>query len=224
MTAGRVTFGIGVGELFRVGFAGLRSHPGPLLVSAAITLGTYLAFRIPAQTALDGGRLVQSVVLDLVGLVSAGVVALPWYAVSLAVARGEPAEPARILVAGPLVSQAVASVWFWAGILLGMRYLYGLPALFVLVLYAFHGFAVADGTPSGLQALGWSVRLGEGRRVGIFAIGVLFLLFNMAGATALGTGVGPLTIAVTAIALLVTTNVTMVAGAHLYTILEAARD
>lgn len=223
MTTDRVAFGVGVGELFRRGVTGLRSRPWPLLATAAATLGTYLAFRIPAQLAFDQGRLLASVLIDLAGLTVAGVVALPWYAVSLAVARGEEPRLAGQLVPSRLTAQAVASIWFWAGVLVGMRYLFGLPALAFLVLYAFHGFSVADGATSGLRALGSSVRLGEGRRVGVFAVGFLFLLFNLAAAIALGTGVDPLTITVTALALLVTTNVTMVAGAHLYTVLEEGR-
>ena len=220
MTTRDETFGIGIGELSRAGVAGGRARPLALAVSAAATLGTYLAFRLPAQAASVRGEAMRSLVLDLTGLLLAGMVALPWYSISLAVARGEEIDLTRVLTLPRLAAQAVASFWFWAGALRGLRYLYGIPALVVLVLYAFHGFAVADGAPSGLRALGTSVRLGEGRRVGIFAIACLFLLLNLVGAIALGTGVDALSVAVTAVALLVTTNVTMVAGARLYLALE----
>lgn len=213
------TFGISVAAVFRSGIVGFFKNPGPLFVAAMATLATYAAFRIPAQAALDDDLIVRSIALDLVGLVVAGVVAYPWYSFSLDVADGKPID-----VRKPLQSfwwirpQLVASIFFWAGVLLGFRYLFGLVSILVVILYAFAGFVLADGKQrSGLKALGTSVALGEGKRIGLVAIASLFLLFNMFGAISLGFGlVNAMTIGLAIIGLAVTTSATMVGGAVVY--------
>ena len=49
------TFGIGLGELFRAGVNGYRHNLAVLSVAGALTLATYLAFRLQAQAALAAG-------------------------------------------------------------------------------------------------------------------------------------------------------------------------
>lgn len=218
MSDGPATFGVGVGEALGAGVRGLRSAPLPLLTAGAATLGVYLAFRLPSQSAADAGQTIRSIVLDLLGLILGGVVSLAWFSYALDADRGVPVE-LRKPFARPMAfwDQGVASFWFWAAVLFGLRYLYGIPSLIAVVFYAFYGFVIADGqATSGLRALGTSVRLGEGRRIGLFAFAVLLLMINLFGAIAVGYGVRPLTIALTFLGVLVTTNVSLVTGARIY--------
>lgn len=223
MAAKNVTFGVSFGEVFFSGLRGYFAHFGPLSAAAALTLGTYLAFRLQAQAAIAADDVVRSVLLDLAGLVAASIVAYPWYCYALNADAGGPIDvgfPWRNL--RRLSSQAVASFWFWAGILLGMRYLLGLPAIVVVLLYAFYGFVIADGAADGgLTALGTSVRMSEGRRIGLFAVAGLFFVFNLFGAIAVGFTVNPLTVALAIAGLVITTNITMVSGARLYRLLQS---
>ncbi len=218
MTTRSQTFGISVGSIFATGIRGFLANPIPIFLAGAATIGVYLAFRIPAQAAADEGRLIISLALDLTGLVVASVVSYPWYSYALAAGDGKPVD-----VAAPFRSfdrfttQAVASFWFWAGVLLGVRYLYGIPAIVALLFYAFYGYVIADGvTLSGLKALGHSARLGEGKRVGMFAIGALLFAFNFFGAIAIGFTLNALTIALAVIGFTITASITLVGGAAIY--------
>ncbi|RMH73212.1 MAG: hypothetical protein D6683_13450 [Actinomyces sp.] len=227
MSSQRATtaFPVSPGALFVSGFRGFARRPWPLLAAGALTFATYAVFRVPAQLAGDDGRWLLSVVLDLCGLIMGGTLAHPWYVQALATVDERPvplgaafARPRRFL------DQLVASFWFWSGFLLGLRYLLGIPSLVVLAFYAFYGYVIADGAADGgLKALGESVRLGHKRRVAIVAIGLLFAIFEIVAALPLGYGISPVTIGVTVVLLLVSTSITMVAGATLYRALQEAR-
>ena len=211
------TFGIGLGDVFRAGIGGYFRQPAPLSLAGAVTLATYLLFRIQAQHAYDAAALGRSILLDLAGLVLASLAALSWYAGALAADRG-----LKVDLSAPFhhrrrfTAQAVASFWFWAAVLFGLRYLYGIPSLLALTFYAFYGYVVTEGESKGLRALGQSVRLGQGRRVGLFAVGLIFLVFNLLGALPLGYAVNPFTTVLASLGILVTTNITIVAGARIY--------
>lgn len=219
------TFGASLGSIFVDGVKGYLANIGPLTLAALLTLGTYLLFRFPAQAAYTDDQIAKSLVLDLVGLLLGSIVAYPWYTYALAAVDGQPIQltaPLRDL--GKLSAQGVASFWFWAGVLLGIRYLLGIPAILAVVFYAFYGFAIADGVaPTGLRALGYSVRLGEGKRVGLFALALLFIVFNLLGAIAVGYDVSPLTIGLAIAGLTITTSITMVSGARIYRLLQAGQ-
>lgn len=222
MTANDKTFGASLGEVFASGVRGYTRNVIPLTVSGAATLGVYAIFRIPAQQAFESGDVVRSLAIDLVGLLLASIVALPWYAAALAAVDGKSFTLATIFesVTG-LYAQAVASFWFWAAILLGLRYLLAIPAMLAVVFYAFYGFAVADGAATGgLKALGYSARLGEGRRVGIAAVAIVLLLFTLLGAFPVGFGVSTLTVVLAVCGLVVTCSITLVAGAAIYRLLQ----
>lgn len=224
MTTDDTTFGASFGSIFMSGVRGYFRNPWPLTVASAATLGVYLAFRFPAQSAADNGDVGIAIALDLIGLVVAATVALPWYGYALNAYDGK-----QIDIGFPFrntqrfQAQAVASFWFWAGVLLGLRYLLGLPSIVAALFYAFYGFVIADGQPGGgLMALGTSARIGTGKRVGLFALGALFVMFNFFGAISLGFAVNPLTIAIALIGLVVTTNITMVAGAGVYRLVQSS--
>lgn len=204
--------------LLRDAFRCFGLQPARLVLAGATTIAVYVTFRIIAQASMESGSVASSIVIDFAGLVTAGVVALPWYARALGAARGERSIRSTLLKDnGSLQGQAVASIWFWAAFLLGLRYLWGLPSVLALVFYAFHGFAIADGrTKSGLKALGISARMSEGRRFVLFGIAVVFLVFNMAGALPLALGSTPFALVASLLTLSVTASITLVAGANLY--------
>lgn len=218
MTSRPTTFGIGVGEAMAAGVRGYFANVVPLSLAGAVTLAVFFGLRFQAQAAADAGALVRSLVLDLVGLVAAAVVAYPWFSYALDADRGSPVDLRRPFeMPSGFYSQAVASFWFWAAVLFGLRYLYGLPSLIALVFYAFYGFVIADRkAPSGLRALAVSARMGEGRRIGLFGIAALLLVLNLFGAIAVGFGVTPLNLALAFVGLLITTNVSLVVGARIY--------
>lgn len=209
-------------DMFKEGFAGFRREPVLLLAGGALTFAVFAAFRIPAQMAADDGRWVPSLVLDLVGAVLAATAAYPWFNYALDAARGEDAsflKPFRY--PSRFVAQFVAAFWFWAAVMLGLRYLAGIPALLAAVFYAFYGYVVVDRRDlGGLEVLGTSVRLGDKRRIALFAILALFAVFNFVAAFPLGYGTGPAPLAATVALLLVTTSITLVAGAALYDVLR----
>ncbi len=224
------TFGISPGDVVKQGVNGFLRQPLPLLAAGALTLGIYAVFGVPAQMMrADGVTAFQWLPIDLVGRVLAGTFALPWYASALAALDGDRID-FRPWLTNPtlLKAQFGVSFWFWAGVLFGERYpVFGIPIVAVLVVlfYAFGGFALADGDARNARdALGVSVRIGNKRRLGLFAFAGLFFMVNLFGAIAIGFGVNALTIALTVLGLLVTTSLTMVAGAAIYRALEATAE
>ncbi len=196
----------------------------PLTVGGVITFAIYGVLRWPAQSLLDQGRTLEYIALDLTGLILAATASVPWYRYALAAADGR-----KVDLGEPFVDpkrffhQFVASFWFWAGVLLGIQYFAGIPSLFVVLLYAFHGYVVADdASKGGMMALGTSVRLTEGRRTGLFAVGGLLFIFNMFGMIAAGFPSLPLAARIggAAAGLVVTTSITLVMGALLYRVFE----
>lgn len=216
-------FGVSIGPAFVSSCKQWLANIVPLSLGAILTLGVYSLFRAPAASLWSDDRFFASIGVDLVGLILAGTLAVPWYTYALHAARDE-----EIDIREPFQSlrlfkyQAVASFWFWAGILLGLRYLAGLPSILVLLLYAFHGFVVADDATKesrgGMKALGTSVRLTEKKRIGLFALMALLIMFNMFGALPLGldAGVNAATIAGAGVGLTITTSISLVFGAHIY--------
>lgn len=233
--AEQVEFGIRIPDIFKIGFSGYVKNIVPLTLAAAVTLAVYGLFRFQAQQFLDDGADFRALVLDLAGLVLAATIAYPWYAYALQAARGEKVD-LRAPFSAPkrFPHQAMGSFFFFAGVLAGVRWgagLFFLPAMMIAVLYAFYGYVVADTPPDkkgqrgGFYALGTSVRLGENRRFGIFAIGLLFSVFNFFGAMfglALEDPVAqyPVTIA----GLIITTSITLVSGAAIYDVLREKLD
>ena len=190
----------------------------PISIAGAVTLGVSAAFGVWAGQATDGVRSLQWLAINLVGSIAAGAIAVPWYRFALDAVDGNTIELRSVLDKPKMFFyQAVASFWFWAGVLLGLSYLRGIPSIFIALLYAFHGYVIADEKArSGLLALGHSVRLTEGKRIGLFAIMALLAFFNFCGAIAVGFGVNPLTIFLAYAGVVVTTSITVVFGAILY--------
>ncbi len=216
-------FPVSIAEVFTRGFKGYWANIVPLTIGALATLATYAPFRWQGQQLFDDERFFPFMAVEIVGLILAGTVAYPWYFYALDAARGNKSDlAAPFATPRRFTAQAVSSFWFWAGVLLGVRYLLGLPSIVVLLLYAFHGFVIAAGkSKSGMLALGTSVRLGQGRRFGLFAIGVLLLIFNLFGATGIGFEqfAWPVRIGLAIAGLSVTTSVSLVAGAVLFDVL-----
>ncbi len=219
-------FPLRISAMFREGWAGYRRNIGPLTVGALATVAVYGVFRLLAQQALNDGQEIASVVLDLVGLVLAGTVAAPWYSYALDAARSRPTDLGAPWRDGALLSaQFVCSFWFWAAFMLGLRYLFGIPSILAVLFYGLHGYVVADRVAKGgLRALGTSVRLGHKRRVALFAILALCIVFNLMAALPLSYGASPLPIAVSVAAFTVTASITLVSGACLYDALYARLD
>lgn len=223
MSAQSPTFGASFATIFMNGVRGYLKNIPALTIASAATLGTYLTFRFPAQRAFERDEIVASLGLDMLGLLLASIIAYPWYSYALDAIDGDGVDVGRpFRELRRFRPQFVASFWFWAGVLLGLRYLFGLPSIVVFAFYAFYGFVIADGEEtSGLRALGTSVRLGEGKRIGLLALGAVFLIFNVFGAIALGYGVNALTIVLAIVGLTITTSITMVSGAGVYRLLLA---
>lgn len=220
-----VEFGISPGQVFGAGFRGYAANVVPLTCAALVVLGVYAAFRYPSEVLLDDDRVWAARAVDLAGLFLAGTLAYPWYRYALAAADGEKVEP-RVPFSTPrrFAYQAAASFWFFAGVVLGQQYLGGLPAILAALLYAFYGYVVAESDNGGLKALGMSVRLGERRRIGLFAIGGMLFVFNLLGAIGLAAGLNPLGYALAVLGLSVTTSITLVSGAAIYRVLEEKLD
>ena len=241
--ATKATFPIGPGEMFARGFKGFGSGAVPLMLAGLATLSVAAVASLPAADLRDDGRNYAAVVVSLLGLVVGGTLAYPWYHYALSASRGKSIQVMEpFLDTKRFFAQAVASFWFWAGVLLGLQYLAGIPSIFILVLYAFHGYLIADGkVVGGMRALGTSVRMGQGRRIGLFGLATLFGLFTFMGALPMGydfnqraeaeaaavaasikyidPGASPLWIALAVVGVAFAGSVTLVAGATLYQVL-----
>ncbi len=187
----------------------------PATAMAFVVLAVFGVARVIAQRFVDDGNLLAAFVIDFAGLSLASVIALPWFRLALQVERGKPAampSPSSL----EWGSMVVATLFFWGGVMLGIRYMVGIPSIFVLIWYGLFGYAVATGVGPGLRALGTSVRLGQGRRWTVALLALVLAFMNLLGLLPIGAGVNPVTVTATIVLLAITTNVSMGAGAHLF--------
>lgn len=218
-----VTFGIGIGEIFSKGFNGWKSNIVPLTLAGVVPIAISSGVSLFAQQFNDAATVRDGVLwfaLNFVGWVIAGTLSYPWYVYALRAVDGDPVvlsepfeTPKRFLY------QFVGSFWFFAGFLFGIRFVIipFLPALFILVLYAFYGFVIADEGKGGFTALGTSIRMGEKRRIGLFAISLMFIMFNFAGVVpGFAIEQPTLRLIVATLGLVFTTSITLVSGAAIY--------
>lgn len=203
------------------GLTTYKSRPALLSVLSLLVLGLYGTARNYAAS-LQTTRRGLALLVDVIGLVGSTVLALPWFKTSLVLMRDSRAPLRELLRIGEgLGPMLTASAFFWAGILLGVRYSFGIGALFVLVWYGLFGYAVAAGEGSGLKALGSSVRLGQKSRLTVAALGAVLLTLNLMAALPIGVQQTPFTILLATALLVVTTNISIGAGAHLFSLLTA---
>lgn len=190
-------FPLRIGTMMRLGLEGLRRAPAALLLGALLPFVGTIPFQILAAGAFDDDRVPAAITFTLVAMVLGGALAYPWCHYALAAAREESpdlAAPFRDWVR--FVPMLVASFWFWAGMLLAFQFqiLGGLPALAIVMAYAFFGFVVDDRhDQGGLKALGTSVRIGDGRRFALLALVCLyaaigFVVFMVAAAVVVSIG------------------------------------
>ncbi len=221
-------FPVRPGTLFKEGFRGYFRNIVPLTAAALLTLTVfYLVVALPASELSDSSKWVRGLAFAS-GLIFTGTTAYPWYSYALDAGDGIPVRWKRPFEKPELfLQQAVSSFWFWAGVALGFQYLFATPAIFVVILYAFHGYLIADRrSTSGMKALGTSVRMGEGSRIILFGLFALFGFFSLLGAIPLGIQgddgeplVNIFTVSLAVIGLAITTSVTLVAGGRIYRIL-----
>lgn len=240
-------FGISIPDIFSSGLKGFSSN-APILMAAGAPVfiifgiasipwrnfNTTLTERVNEDltSTLTIIEQLQWVGLLLLAAFPAAVVSAPWFRYALDAADGEKIDIKAPLIDGQkLINHIFASFWFWAGITLGLRYYFLVPAstsVIVLLLYCFYGYVIASGREiNGLKALGVSVRLGQGRRIGLFAIAGLFFMFNLFGVVGLYIGLdietgtpSVLGIVLGLIGITVTASATLVSGATIYRVLE----
>ena len=211
-----------IGDMFTAGISGFKRRPVPLLLGGSLTLGAYAVLAIPGMLAWNDGQEILGGALFIASLVLGGTAAYPWFTYALGAARDEVID-----VAAPFhrprrfIAQFVCAFWFSAAFMLGSLFFF-IPALLTLIFYAFYGYVLADDwTRSGVMALGTSVRLGHRRRIALFAILTMLGLFNLCALLPYYSDPGnPAVVAVTVALFLVTTSITMVAGAALYDVLR----
>lgn len=206
--------------ILAAGAATFRRMPVSGSLFAVIVFGLFWVGRASAAERVAEGSLAIALLIDFVGLVVATVASLPWFRTTLRAHR----DGAELGPAGRQIKpMLVATLFFWGGVLLGIRYLYGIPSVFVLIWYGVFGYAVADGESSGLKALGISVDLGQGRRTAVAAVGLVLALLNLLALLPVGYNLGTAGLAISGVLLVVTTNVSMGAGAELYDRLRRSR-
>jgi len=224
-------FAIGIGEMLTLGWRGYRANILSLTLGAGITFATFGITRLFVDV-VDGP--LTKLLVQLAGLVVTSAAALPWYRAALHAVDGtKTAISALFSQPSRFVTMLFASVFVWAGIQFGVRYLRGIPAIFVIVMYGFYGFIIADRPSGASKALGESVLLGQGRKMGIAAVAGILLLLNLAGALPVGAaltvfpgvadyGLGstPGATALAVAMLVVTTSWSMVCGAAVFRALE----
>lgn len=243
----RLDFGISIGEVFTAGFRGYFNNAIiltlaglPVLITMAVVSTPWRNFNAELQGQVDASVGTDNEITSLpivdqltwIGLlmlaaIPAGTVAFAWFRYALDVVDGKEINiRAPFLDVRKIFSHFVATFWFWLGIGFGIRFLFGIPSVLVIILYAFYGFVIAEQTEvSGLKALGTSIRLGQGRRIGLFAIAGLMFVFNIFGVIGFAVGLEGTTpstagIVLGVLGLSVTTSITLVSGATIYRVLE----
>ncbi len=220
-------FGIGMGEMLTVGWKGYRNNFLSVTAPGVVTFSFLALSFLLAQSV--GGIWQQTLVL-LGGLVVTSAVSLPWYRAALNAFDGVDTRLSSLLHhPGRFGTMMFASVFVWAGVQFGLRYLRGIPSVFVIILYGFYGFIITEHPEvGGMKALGQSVLLGQGRKMGIAVVAAVLILLNLASALPVGlilsalpgSETGPLAQGLAVVFLIFTTSWSMVCGAAVYRMLQ----
>ncbi len=223
-------FGIGMGEMLTVGWKGYRANFVSVTIPAIVTFATFWLSFILARS-VDG--VWQQTFVLLGGLVVTSAVSLPWYRAALNAHDGVDARlPSLFKDPGRIGTMMFASVFVWAGIQFGLRYLRGIPSVFVIIMYGFYGFIITEEPEvGGMKALGQSVLLGQGKKMGIAVVAAVLLLLNLASALPVGlilsvlpgSGTGPVGQGLAVTFLIFTTSWSMVCGAAVYRMLQGRK-
>lgn len=218
------SFGIHLPEMFFGSVEAYFKSVFPITLAGVATTGALAGALLAFPQILDGDLGYKDMAIYLLAMTVVGTVALPWYFYALALAdKRKISWQEPFVQPGRFYAQAVCSFWLWAAFLLGLRYLLGIPSIVAVVFYAFHGFLLADGAvDKGLAALGMSVRLGQGRRLGLAVIAGLLVFFSLLGASSMGMNEWSLPVRVSAAILgsAVTGSISMIAWAKIYLVLE----
>ena len=222
--AEKVEFGISIPDIFRQGVEGFRKNVVPLLLGSSVVLAAFTGFGFWAGEfeTFTGAWFA----ISLLGFFLSGTLAYPWFSYALQAAQGESVDlQAPFEHPKRFAHQAVATFWFWAGVMLGVQFLRGIPSILVLIFYAFYGYIVAEAGKGGSYALGTSVRLGEKRRIGLFGIAVLFAVFNFIPVVVAASVPLPIATAVIMfVGLAVSTSITLVSGGAIYSVVKELRN
>jgi uncharacterized membrane protein len=195
-----------IAEAFRAGWRGFVANIAPLLIVALVVWVVTAVFNVRANQSPAVVQFVLGVVSFFVGQ----VVAIVWISLALAIVDGREITTDTLLPSGAtLVSYIIASLLFSLMFAIGLVLLV-VPGIMVAVALGLYGWALVDKGLDPIEALRHSSRITSGNRWSVFVFLLAALALNIVGVLLLVVGV------------LVTSAVTLIAGAHLYRQLDGS--
>lgn len=154
----------------------------------------------------------ESSLNSLVSFVISQMIAIGWLRIALDIVDNVPVTLDRVRESyGVLVPYLIAAIVFSILATVGFILLV-VPGIIVLVVFGFYGWALVDGrSRDAFDALRFSAEITRGERLHLLGFGIVLVLFNLLGLLLLIVGV------------LVTSAVSILAAAHVYRALAAAR-
>lgn len=196
-----------IGEAISEGWRRLWPNILPMASFAVIAWAINLLSQV-LQQEVDG---FARFLVSLVAFVVSQFVAIGWITIALDIVDGRRITAAAVtdrfrLVVPYLIASVIYGVMVGVGLVLLI-----VPGIILAIIFAFYGFHIIDTSESNpLAALGRSAEITRGRRMKLFGFGVVLVLLNILGLLVFLVGV------------LITSGISLIAGAHVYRSLSPA--
>jgi uncharacterized membrane protein len=185
------------GEALSYGWKKLQENVGPLLTAALAILAVNVIFWLLGSGFLGG-------LFKLIGWFVSILISMGVIRIALKIVDGKPVETADLFQrADQALPYFIASVI--VGIMVGIGFIFLIiPGIYLAITFGFFGYNIVDKEHGIVESIEQSAAITRAQKGDLFVFGVALLLFNLAGAIALGIG------------LLITVPVSMLALAYVY--------
>jgi uncharacterized membrane protein len=184
-------------EALSYGWKKLQENVGPLLTAALAILAVNVIFWLLGSGFLGG-------LFKLIGWFVSILISMGVIRIALKIVDGKPVETADLFQrADQALPYFIASVI--VGIMVGIGFIFLIiPGIYLAITFGFFGYNIVDKEHGIVESIEQSAAITRAQKGDLFVFGVALLLFNLAGAIALGIG------------LLITVPVSMLALAYVY--------
>lgn len=186
-----------IGEALGYGWKKLQENIGPLVTAALAILAVNVIFWL-----LGGGFL--GGLFKLIGWFVSILISMGLIRIALKIVDGKPVETADLFQRADLaLPYFIASVI--VGVMVGIGFVFLIiPGIYLAITFGFFGYNIVDKEHGIVESIEQSAAITKAQKGDLFVFGVVLVLFNLAGAIALGIG------------LLITVPVSMLAMAYVY--------
>lgn len=192
---------IDIGKAISFGWNGFVANIGPLLLAALAVFAVQAVFSLLLRS-VDGAF--ADLLVQIASWVISLIIAMGWIRIGLNIVDGRRADVADLFQFDDRFwSYAGASIVFGICVAIGLVF-FIIPGVIIALIWFFYGYNIVDKGDSMGEAFARSNQLTKGRKLELFAFGLVLILLNILGLLLLIVGV------------LITAAISLIAVAYVY--------